>query len=59
LVAAFGVLLGTAAHVPPSASLAAVVVIGCWLVVLAVRERRRGWGWEGKWRLDSHIDVRL
>lgn len=40
-VAVFGVMLGTAAHIPPTASLVAGAVIGGWLVVLAVRERRR------------------
>jgi hypothetical protein len=43
IVAAFlllGVLVGTAAHIPLSASLAAAAVIGAWLLVFAVRERR-------------------
>lgn len=43
LVAAFlllGVLVGPAAHLPTSATLAAAAVIGVWLLVFAVRERR-------------------
>ncbi|GAB2878729.1 hypothetical protein [Streptomyces mayteni] len=40
-VAVFGILLGTAAHIPPAASLAAGAVIGGYLVALALRERRR------------------
>lgn len=47
LVAAFlllGVLLGTVAHTPPPVSAAAGAVIAAWLLVFAVRERRRGRG---------------
>ncbi|MFD5321602.1 hypothetical protein [Streptomyces sp. NPDC127098] len=40
-VAVFGVLLGTAAHIPPTASLVVGAAIGCYLVALALRERRR------------------
>ncbi|MFD7748118.1 hypothetical protein ACFV2V_17290 [Streptomyces sp. NPDC059698] len=34
-----GILLGTVAHLPLPLSLAAAAVIGCWLLVFAVRER--------------------
>jgi putative effector of murein hydrolase LrgA (UPF0299 family) len=43
LVAAFlllGLLVGTAAHIPLPATLAAAVVIGAWLLVFAARERK-------------------
>ncbi|MCF6523079.1 hypothetical protein [Streptomyces sp. JJ36] len=36
-----GVLVGAAAHTPPPVSLAAGAVIGGWLVIFAIRERRR------------------
>jgi len=44
LVAAFlllGLLVGTAAHLPVSVTLAAGSAIAVWLVAFAVRERRR------------------
>lgn len=44
LVAAFlllGVLVGAAAHLPPTVALAAGAVLGCWLLIFAYRERRR------------------
>ncbi|MFI1184937.1 hypothetical protein [Streptomyces californicus] len=34
-----GILVGAVAHVPLPLSLAAAAVIGCWLLVFAVRER--------------------
>ncbi|MFI7323087.1 hypothetical protein ACIBQ3_00115 [Streptomyces rubiginosohelvolus] len=34
-----GILLGTAAHIPLPLTLAAAAVIGCWLLIFAVRER--------------------
>lgn len=34
-----GILLGAVAHVPLPLSLAAAAVIGCWLLIFAVRER--------------------
>ena len=43
IVAAFlllGVLVGTAAHIPLSVTVAAAVAIGAWLLVFAVRERK-------------------
>jgi putative effector of murein hydrolase LrgA (UPF0299 family) len=43
IVAAFlllGTLVGTAAHLPVSASLAAGAAIATWLLIFAVRERR-------------------
>lgn len=43
IVAAFlllGLLVGTAAHLPLPATLAAGAVITAWLLVFAVRERR-------------------
>ncbi|WP_197348724.1 hypothetical protein [Streptomyces bathyalis] len=43
LVAAFlllGLLVGTAAHIPVPATFAAAAVIGTWLLIFAVRERR-------------------
>ncbi|WP_299533876.1 hypothetical protein [uncultured Streptomyces sp.] len=36
----FGIVLGTVAHLPVPLSLIAAAVIGCWLLVFAVRERR-------------------
>ncbi|WP_158677750.1 hypothetical protein [Streptomyces sp. SPB074] len=36
-----GVVLGAVAHVPVAASLLAGAAIGVWLLVFAVRERRR------------------
>ncbi|MGW7350041.1 hypothetical protein [Streptomyces sp. Z26] len=44
LVAAFlllGVLIGAAAHLPPTVATAAGAVLACWLLVFAYRERRR------------------
>jgi len=41
IVAAFlllGLLVGTAAHIPLPATLAAAAVIGAWLLIFAVRE---------------------
>ncbi|MFF8844418.1 hypothetical protein ACF08N_17150 [Streptomyces sp. NPDC015127] len=35
-----GVMLGAVVQLPTSASLVAAAVIGCWLLVFAVRERR-------------------
>jgi hypothetical protein len=43
LVAAFlllGILVGTAAHIPVTATLAAATAIGVWLLVFAVPERK-------------------
>ncbi|NLU73059.1 hypothetical protein HCC61_10275 [Streptomyces sp. HNM0575] len=43
IVAAFlllGFLVGTAAHIPLPATLAAAAAIGAWLLVFAVRERK-------------------
>lgn len=43
LVAAFlllGLVVGTAAYIPLPATLAAAAVIGTWLLVFAVRERK-------------------
>ncbi|MDQ0987203.1 hypothetical protein [Streptomyces sp. V2I9] len=34
-----GILLGAVAHLPLAISLAATTVIGCWLLIFAVRER--------------------
>lgn len=42
-VAAFlllGLLVGTAAHIPLPATLAAAAVIAAWLLIFAVRERK-------------------
>ncbi|EGJ74573.1 MULTISPECIES: hypothetical protein [unclassified Streptomyces] len=39
-----GVVLGAVAHVPVAVSLVAGAAIGAWLVVFAVRERRRTHG---------------
>jgi hypothetical protein len=39
-----GVLIGAAAHLPPKASLVAGLVVGGWLVALALRERRQAHG---------------
>ncbi|MGA4839472.1 hypothetical protein [Streptomyces sp. G45] len=36
-----GIAMGTVAHVPPTVSLVAALVIGVWLLVFAVRERLR------------------
>ncbi|MEU8893603.1 hypothetical protein [Streptomyces sp. NPDC048442] len=36
-----GVLLGPVAHAPLPVTLIAAALIGCWLLVFAVRERRR------------------
>ncbi|GAB2818283.1 hypothetical protein ACWGJ2_33320 [Streptomyces sp. NPDC054796] len=47
LVAAFlllGLLVGTAAHIPVTATVVAATVIGCWLLVFAFRERKRRQG---------------
>lgn len=35
-----GLLSGTAAHIPPTVSTLAAMVITVWLLVLAMRERR-------------------
>ncbi|MDQ1008171.1 putative integral membrane protein [Streptomyces sp. V4I23] len=35
-----GVMLGAVVQLPTSVSLVAAAVIGCWLLVFAVRERR-------------------
>ncbi|QNP65430.1 hypothetical protein [Streptomyces genisteinicus] len=35
-----GIMLGAVVQLPASASLVAGTVIGCWLIVFAVRERR-------------------
>ncbi|MFI0977295.1 hypothetical protein ACH4SP_09730 [Streptomyces sp. NPDC021093] len=35
-----GVLLGPVAHMPLPVTLIAAALIGCWLLVFAVRERR-------------------
>lgn len=35
-----GIALGAVAHLPFPVSLAAATVIGCWLLIFAVRERR-------------------
>ncbi|SCK37142.1 hypothetical protein [Streptomyces sp. WMMB 322] len=43
IVAAFlllGLLVGTAAHIPVPATLAAAAAIGTWLLIFAVRERK-------------------
>lgn len=43
IVAAFlllGILVGTAAHIPLPATLAAAAVIGAWLLIFAVREHK-------------------
>lgn len=43
IVAAFlllGLLVGTAAHIPVPATLAAAAAIGAWLLIFAVRERK-------------------
>ncbi|WP_171904129.1 hypothetical protein [Streptomyces abyssalis] len=43
IVAAFlllGLLVGTAAHIPVPATLAAAAAIGAWLLVFAIRERK-------------------
>jgi putative effector of murein hydrolase LrgA (UPF0299 family) len=43
IVAAFlllGLLVGTAAHIPVPATLAAAAVIAAWLLIFAVRERK-------------------
>ena len=43
IVAAFlllGLLVGTAAHIPLPATVAAATVIGAWLLIFAVRERK-------------------
>lgn len=43
IVAAFlllGLLVGTAAHIPLPATLAAAAVISAWLLIFAVRERK-------------------
>ncbi len=34
-------LMGASAHAPPSVTLPAAVLIGCWLLAFAVRERAR------------------
>ncbi|WP_199854446.1 hypothetical protein [Streptomyces sp. CS149] len=34
-----GILLGAVAHMPLPLTLAAAAVIGCWLLIFAVRER--------------------
>ncbi|WP_181009358.1 hypothetical protein [Streptomyces sp. SM11] len=34
-----GIVLGAVTHIPLSLTLAAATVIGCWLMVFAVRER--------------------
>ncbi|MET9924535.1 MULTISPECIES: hypothetical protein [unclassified Streptomyces] len=34
-----GIALGAVAHLPLPVSLAAATVIGCWLLIFAVRER--------------------
>ncbi|MEU4026907.1 hypothetical protein [Streptomyces anulatus] len=34
-----GIVLGTVAHIPLPLTLAAATVIGCWLLIFAVRER--------------------
>ncbi|MDT0305571.1 hypothetical protein RM780_01140 [Streptomyces sp. DSM 44917] len=44
-LAVLGFLIGAAAHLPPSVSLIAGAVIGCWLIAFAVRERRWGRWW--------------
>lgn len=36
-----GTALGTVAHAPLPVSLVAAALIGCWLLVFALRERRR------------------
>lgn len=36
----FGIVLGPVAHLPVTLSLLSAAVIGCWLIVFAVRERR-------------------
>lgn len=40
----FGILLGTVAHIPVSASLIFGAAIGAWLLVFLVRERLRSRG---------------
>ncbi|MFF3320902.1 hypothetical protein [Streptomyces sp. NPDC002889] len=35
-----GIMLGAVVQIPTSVSLVACTVIGCWLLVFAVRERR-------------------
>ncbi|MEU0397877.1 hypothetical protein ABZ208_35015 [Streptomyces sp. NPDC006208] len=35
-----GIMLGAVVQLPASATLVATAVIGCWLLVFAVRERR-------------------
>ena len=47
LVAAFlllGVFVGTAAHLPLPATVLAATVIGAWLLVFAIRERKHRQG---------------
>lgn len=39
-----GILLGAVAHAPPAVSLVAGAAIGSWLLVFALRERRREQG---------------
>ncbi|QXQ99597.1 hypothetical protein NEH83_27050 [Streptomyces sp. JUS-F4] len=34
-----GIVLGAVAHIPLPLALAAAAVIGCWLLIFAVRER--------------------
>lgn len=34
-----GILLGAVAHIPLPLTLASAAVIGCWLLIFAVRER--------------------